>query len=253
MSGGPTGSTDELRRELAAASRMLVDAGILGYSGHLSARVGDALLIQPGDEVRATLRPERLLLVDLDGRLLEGEGKPPSETAIHTEAYRARPDVDAVAHFHHDPTTMFSMVAGRPLVPVKNHASRWAAGVPVHPDPSHIATPEQGRAVAATLGDGYAALLRGHGEVIVAESVRALFVDVLHFVENATALRQAHALGDVVALTGEECAAFEATFRREWHARKVWKYCTTVAAEAGRIPDEWARGQVVTGALRTAP
>jgi L-ribulose-5-phosphate 4-epimerase len=230
----------DLRWEVATASRMLVDAGILGYSGHLSARSGDGdqLIIQPVDDARAQLRPHRLLVVTLAGEVLDGDGRPPSELPIHTEIYRSRPDVSAVAHFHHDPTTVFSIVSGHPLVPVKNHASRWATGVPVHPDPSHICTREQGRALAATLGDGYAALLRAHGEVVVAESVPALFADVIHLVENAAALAQAIALGPVVPLSADECASFASTFDRKRHARKLWTYYTAVAAAAGRLPPE---------------
>jgi ribulose-5-phosphate 4-epimerase/fuculose-1-phosphate aldolase len=231
----------ELRRHLAAATRMLVDAGILGYSGHLSTRVGDGsrLLIQPVDDVRAELRPDRLLVVTLDGDVADGDGRPPSELAIHTEIYRARPDVGAVAHFHHDPTTVFTVVDGHPVVPVKNHASRWSSGVPVHPDPSHIATAEQGRELAATLGDHNAALLRAHGEVVVAEDIRTLFADVVHFVENATLLARALTLGPVKPLSPAECARFAATFHRDRHARKLWTYYTTVAATAGRLPAQW--------------
>jgi ribulose-5-phosphate 4-epimerase/fuculose-1-phosphate aldolase len=212
---------------------MLVDAGILGYSGHLSTRVGDGsrLLIQPVDDVRAELRPDRLLTVTLDGDVVDGDGQPPSELPIHTEIYRARPDVGAVAHFHHDPTTVFTVVDGHPVVPVKNHASRWSSGVPVHPDPSHIATAGQGRELAATLGECNAALLRAHGEVLVAEDV--------HFVENATLLARALTLGPVKPLSQAECARFAATFRRDRHARKLWTYYTTVAATAGRLPAEW--------------
>ena len=216
---------------------MLVDAGILGYSGHLSARVGDRLLIQPVDDARAELRPDRLLLLTLDGDVAGGDGRPPSETAIHTEIYRARPDVGAVAHFHHDPTTVFTVVEGHRVVPVKNHASRWSSGVPVHPDPSHIVTAEQGRALAATLGQRQAALLRAHGEVVVAEDVQTLFADVVHFVENATLLARALTLGQVRPLSQAECDSFAATFRRGRHARKLWTYYTTVAASAGRLPD----------------
>lgn len=230
-----------LRRQVAAATRMLVDAGILGYSGHLSVRApgADRLLIQPVDDPRAGLSPDRVLLVDFDGTVVEGAGRPPSELAIHVGVYRARPDVGAVAHFHHDPTTMFSVVEGRPLVPVKNHASRWAGGVPVHPDPSHIAAPEQGEALAATLGSANAALLRGHGEVVVAEDLPRLFADVLHFVENAEALARAVQLGPVTPLGAEDCARFLDHFDRSRHARKLWKYHTSVAAASGSVPAEW--------------
>lgn len=242
-----------VRRQLAVATRMLVDAGILNYSGHLSARGPSAGLfyIQPVDDSRASLRPERVLLVSLDGDVVEGEGKPPSELAIHAELYRARSDLGAVAHFHHDPTTMFTMVEDAAIVPVKNHASRWADGVPVHPDPSHIATAAQGRALAGTLGGAGAALLRGHGEVVVAEDVLTLFADVVHFVENADALARAMQLGRVRPLGRAECDRFLATFQRDRHARKLWKYHTSVALASGSVLPEWLDAETAPAAGST--
>jgi ribulose-5-phosphate 4-epimerase/fuculose-1-phosphate aldolase len=246
---------EELRRELAVATRMLVDASILNYSGHLSTRVpgvSDELLVQPVDEPRAGLRPETVLRVRFDGTVIEGEGRPPSELAIHTGVYLARPDVAAVAHFHHDPTTVFSMVEGAAIVPVKNHASRWAAGVPVHPDPSHISTYEQGAELAVTLGSAHAALLRSHGEVVVAEDVPALFTDVVHFVENADTLARAMTLGTVVPLRRYECERFLATFDRRRHARKVWRYATSVAVATGSVSTAWLEAPRPAAATATA-
>lgn len=227
--------------DLAEATRMLVQAGILGYSGHLSALLPDrqSLLIQPVNDARGELLPERILTVTLDGDVLAGEGRPPSELPIHAEIYRSRPDVGAVAHFHHDPTTVFSVVDNLPIVAVKNHASRWSDGVPVHPDPSHISTREQGAALVATLGSCHAALLRGHGEVVVAETVRSLFADVIHFVENAMALASALQLGRVVPLDLAEAGGFQTTFDRARHANKVWKYHRSVAVRDGVVPSQW--------------
>lgn len=246
-----------LRIQIAAATRMLVDAAILGYSGHLSVRAGNGhqLLIQPVDEPRAGLSPEQVLLVDFGGsvRVLEGEGRPPSELAIHTGIYQARPDVGAVAHFHHDRTTAFAMAAGCRIVPVKNHASRWSDGIPVHPDPSHICSPGQGRALAATLGSAAAALLRGHGQVVVAEDIPTLFADVVHFVENADVLARAVRLGPVLPLTAEECQRFTATFDRARHARKLWRYYTSVAVGRGSIPAQWASPEPAAAELEPAP
>lgn len=236
---------DVLRREVATCSRLLVDGDVLNYSGHVSVRVPgtELLLIQRHQDVRAKVVPERLLVVDLDGREIDGHGKPPSEVFIHTEIYRARPDVNAVAHVHHDPTTVFSVVPGRPLVPVKNHAARWGTDIPIHPDSSHIATPQQGADMVRTLGAAHALLLRGHGEVIVAESIPTLYADVVHFVENARALTLAAQLGSVEALSEDELAHFLATFDRDRHARKLWKYYTAVAASRGLIPSEWVLDQ----------
>ena len=96
-------SDAQLRRQLATATRLLHMEGILDYSGHISVRAPgrDALYIQAGTDPRSDVTPEKLLLVDFDGKVLEGApGKPPVELAIHTEILRARPDVQAVIHSH---------------------------------------------------------------------------------------------------------------------------------------------------------
>lgn len=232
---------DEMRRDVAICTRLLVDVGILEYSGHISSRLpaGDQFLIQPVDDVRSDLDPGRLLVVGLDGEVIQGEGRSPAETAIHAEVYKARPDVGAVAHFHHDETTMFSMVQGMSIVPVKNHACRWPDGVPVHPDASHISTVEQGQELVKTLGNSNAALIRGHGEVVLAENIKALFADIVHFVENAHALAYASKLGTVEPLSKRDLEMFEETFNRESHSRKLWSYYSVTAANNGVIPNEW--------------
>lgn len=236
-----TDSLDTLRRDVAACSRMLVDLGILNYSGHISARIPgrDHFLIQIFDDVRTTLDPSRLLVVDLDGTVISGAGRPPLEVFIHAEILRTRTDVGAVAHFHHDPTTVFSLIEDRPLVVMKNHASRWSSRVRIHPDPSHIDTPDKGRAVATTLGSDHALLLRGHGEVLVAEDVRAIYADSVHFVENAATLALGVQLGTVVPLTEAEQQQFLDTFDRGKHVAKLWSYYAESAATAGVLPREW--------------
>jgi ribulose-5-phosphate 4-epimerase/fuculose-1-phosphate aldolase len=221
-----------LRRDVAACTRMLVHEGILGYSGHVSARLPkeqygrDAILIQPGARSRFELEADELLVVDFDGKVLAGKehGKPPSEVFIHTEIMKARPDVAAVAHFHPETATLFTLVDDVPFRPVKNHAARWIDGTPVHPDASHVDTPASGASLADTLGRHEAALIRAHGAVVVAEDVRALFVDCVHFEENADALYRAAAIGRVNPLSTEEAKSFLSSFDRAEHAVKLWTY-----------------------------
>ena len=231
-----------LRRDIAACTRMLVHEGILGYSGHISARLADrdAILIQPGARSRAELMPDELLVVDFDGNVLHGRehGKPPSEVFIHTEILKVRPDVRAVAHFHPETATLFTLVDDVPFRPVKNHAARWISGTPVHPDPSHIDTQASGAALADTLGRHEAALIRAHGAVVVAEDVRALFVDCVHFEENADALYRAAAIGRVTPLTAAEAKAFLAGFDRAEHAAKLWSFYAGRARAAGVLGED---------------
>ena len=232
-----------LRRQVAATTLLLNHLGILGYSGHISARLpgGASFLIQSFDQSRAEIGPDDLLICDPDGVVLAGPAgeRPPAETALHGEILRARPDIAAVAHFHHDLATVFTMVEGVPLLPLKNHAVRWADGIPVHPDPSHVAGPVLGRAAAATLGSCHAMQIRAHGQVVTSESVPAVLVDCVHFVENAEAMYRAAALGPVLPLTPAEIAGFRRDFKRDKHIAKLWRYYVGRGHAAGLWPAEW--------------
>jgi L-ribulose-5-phosphate 4-epimerase len=234
---------DRLRAQIAACTRILNMDGLIDYSGHVSARLpgGKGLLIQSFDDSRAALAPEDLLVCDMEGRLLEGPAgkKPPREVYIHTEIFRVRPDVNAIGHFHPETATTFTLVEGRPLVPVKNHAARWMNGIPVHPDPGHINSPEAGRALAATLGACHAALIRAHGVVVMAEDVPSLLVDSVHFEENAETLYRASALGTVQGLSRAEMQSFLQRFDRADHVRKLWKYYVGRGQSAGVVPAGW--------------
>lgn len=218
----------QLREELATATRLLHAEGILDYSGHISVRAPgrDAFFIQPAIEPRSHLTAEKLLLLDFGGNVLEGApAKPPVELAIHTAILRARPDVRAVIHCHLEVALLFTMMEGVTLQPMRARAVRWRSGIPTHPDPSHIKRPEQGAALAATLGPHHAALIRAHGMVLTAESVPALVVDCIHFEENARAqLRVLSAGQKPLVLTEAEMEQINRHENREFHVDKLWKY-----------------------------
>ena len=224
-----------LAERLATAARLLHHEGHLNYSGHISARLPDGLLIHTYASDRAAVRAEDLLRCDLDGQPQPGSPgrrKPPLEVFIHTEIYRARPDVQAVLHTHSELSALFTL-ADTCLRPMKASAVRWASGIPVHPDPTLIRTPRQGRELAATLGEHQAALLRAHGGVLVAESIEAVFVDAIHFDENARAQLQATSLGVLKPLTPGEMEALDETAERERHVRKLWNYYVGRGRAAG--------------------
>jgi len=231
-----------LAAEVAAATRLLVMEGILDYSGHISARVPgrDAFLIQIGAESRAELSPGSVLVVDTDGKVIEGKGKPPSETPIHTEILKARPDVNAVLHCHMDLAIAFTMMEGVKLLPMRSRAIRWWSGIPTDPDPSHIKLVSQGQALARTLGPHNAALMRAHGLVLVAESVPALLVDAIHFKENAKALMEVLQAGaKPIPLSKEEMEQINRHEIRDWHVAKLWNYYVRKGMSAGLVPTDW--------------
>ncbi len=235
-------ANDTRALEAAAATRMLVEERILDYSGHVSIRIPDqdAFVIQIGSHSRAEVDPASMLVVDFDGKVLEGDGQPPSEIPIHIEILKARPDVNAVLHSHMELAIAFTMMEGVTLQPMRARASRWKSGIPTDPDPSHIKTTEQGRALAKTLGPHHAVLMRAHGLTLVAESVEALFIDAVHFKENATAQMQALQAGaKPLPLTEAEIEQIEKMEMRDWHIKKLWNYYVRKGLSEGALPGEW--------------
>ena len=125
-------------------------------------------------------------------------------------------------------------------MPMRARASRWKSGIPTHPDPSHVKLAEQGEALARTLGPHHAALMRAHGLVLVAESPRALFVEAVHFRENAAAQLQAMQAGArPLPLTDAEIAQIERMEMRDWHIKKLWNYYVRKGLGKGVLPGEW--------------
>jgi ribulose-5-phosphate 4-epimerase/fuculose-1-phosphate aldolase len=217
---------EALRQKIADCTRLLTMQEIIDFSGHVSVRIPgtDRILIQPRDTSRAGLRAEDLLIVDLAGRIVDGEGPAPSETALHTCVYRARPDAQAICHGHPGISTLFTIV-DRPLVAARNFAYRFAEGLPVHVDPTHIRSESQGQAVARTLANHSACLLRGHGTVVVGASIEQVFMDCLDIEENARSVLFASLLGPLRPMAGDEITALRVSYgRSESRALKVWEH-----------------------------
>ena len=225
-----------IRQQLADCHRMMVMADLIDYSGHVSARIPGTkrILILPRDASRAAVTADEMLVVDLDGTVLEGKGPAPTETAIHLGVYRHREDVKAVGHGHPPMSTLFTMV-DRPMIAIRNYGFRFI-GCPCHPDPTHIRTVEQGDAVAKTLGRHSYCLLRAHGSVIAVGSVPEVFLDSLEMEENARSTVHASALGKLLPITPEEAELLKVSFKRnDYRVAKTWEHYRHKAKQAGLL------------------
>lgn len=168
----------ELRELVAQACRVLTALGLVDYLGHASARIPgtDRVVIKPkhSPAVRsmAALGADDMVVVDLDGSLVEGAAKPPAEVFIHTAIYRARPDVAAVVHTHQRAATLAG-VLGLPIRPVLHVPATFVPDdPPTWPHPVLVDTAELGRDLASALGGERFCHLQGHGIVSVAADVR---------------------------------------------------------------------------------
>jgi ribulose-5-phosphate 4-epimerase/fuculose-1-phosphate aldolase len=184
----------ELRQLVTTAGRILYQQGLTDYLGHCSARVpgSDRVVIKPkhSKTVRSPgdLGPDDMIVIDLDGNLVEGSDAPPSECFIHTEIYRARPDVQAVVHTHQRAATVLG-VTGAELLPVLHVPAVLTDGgtMPTWPCPLLVTSPELGRKLAAALGTAGLCHLQGHGIVSVAADIRRAAVTAIALEQLAEA------------------------------------------------------------------
>jgi ribulose-5-phosphate 4-epimerase/fuculose-1-phosphate aldolase len=204
--------------ELVSANRILGHEGILDAFGHVSARnpaAGDGGGTFLLSRARA---PELVEQADILEFTPDGEPVTPAsqplylERYIHAAIYAARPDVGAVCHSHTPSILPFS-VSMTPLRSVIHSARFIGPGVPVwdiarefpgewSPLVRNLA---YGASLAAALGDGAVALLRGHGCVVVGRTPQEVVNRCIALDKNAQVQEIAHRLGDYTPLHQGEC------------------------------------------------
>lgn len=233
-----------VREKLALACKLLYMEGLIDHGGLVGARVPETggLILNPR-EMRGTqgrhpgmMEADDLVEVDAAGRRTAGTNNAPSETPIFTGVFGARPEVMAVFHLHLQYATLFSIV-GKPLQPVGVTGAPFGEAVPVHADPTLIQKPEQGVAIAHTLGDRVAVILRGHGVVVAGRSIEESFAASVMLEDNALRAFNAHQIGTPQPLQGAELADALAQI---WHPKviaKMWTFYTMKARENGVIRD----------------
>jgi len=212
-------SLADLRRDLAAAYRIVANEGILDAFGHISVR-------NPNNPQRYFLSRSRapglvqaddILEYDLDSNpIVPPKERPYSERVIHGEIFKARPDVAAVCH-HHAPSIMPFAISGVPLQPVFHLGASMGASAPVWDSRDEfgdtnllVVKPEEGASLARALGEASIVVMRRHGATVVGGSLRELVFRTIYSAKNAEHQMAAHLLGNVSPLTsGEAQMAFE--------------------------------------------
>ena len=229
------GSPDpKLVEDLVAANRILAMEGVLDGWGHVSVRHDrdPNRYLLSRNLAPALVSAEDIMEFDLDSNPIDRRGRELyAERFIHGEIYKARPDVVAIVH-NHAPALIPFGVTGVPLRPMYHRAAFVALGIPVFDIRESfgmtdmlIRNSAHGRALAQTLADKPAVLMRGHGATVVAPSLPRLVGRSLFLVINATVQAQAMALGGPVkSLDPEEARLIEARegygLARAWEA---WK------------------------------
>ncbi len=103
-------SEQTLKQEIVMICRMMHQKNLIaGLDGNVSVKCGDHLLTTPSGVNKGFLRMDQIIMVDWEGRVVQGEGQPTSEMAMHLAVYRLRSEIDAVIHAHPPLVTAFSI------------------------------------------------------------------------------------------------------------------------------------------------
>jgi len=198
----------DLWEELCRVCRLLYDRGyVAGHDGNVSLRLPDGnLLLTPSGVSKGRLEPEMLVVCDLEGNVLAGDRHPSSETPMHLEVYRQRPDVGAVVHAHPVMATAFA-VCGKALEePFLIETISGLGAVPVAPYalPSTHEVPER---IRPFVKDHSALLLANHGALAWGRDLWEAFDRMEVLEHTAKIYAQVHQMGGGVELSPEQVEA----------------------------------------------
>ena len=233
---GPPAPDPALIDDLVTANHILYSEGVVDGFGHVSARHDKdpkyfllARSMAPGLVTKSDI-----LVFDLDGNAVAADGAALYlERFIHSEIYKAHPEVKAVVHSHSPSVIPFGVTAV-PLRPIYHMSSFLGSGVPIFEireaggDATDmlVRNPALGVALAKELGHSSVILMRGHGDVVVGDTVKQAVFRAIYTEVDARLEAEALRLGDgkVTFLNDQEAAASAATNAPlDGRARDLWK------------------------------
>lgn len=175
-----------------------------GTSGNLSARLDrERLLVTPTGASKYLLRSSDMVIVDLEGRHLDGSRKATSELGMHLAVYRQRDDVDAVIHAHPPIATAFAC-SGRALDEMLCQEAAMTLGPVPLAGYATTGTEEVAASLEPLIADHQAILMANHGAVSYGSTLLDAFLK-METVEHLAVIRLAsHQLGPAQVLTPEQ-------------------------------------------------
>ena len=224
---------DGVISELVIANRILAREGVVDAFGHISARHPrrtDRYLMSRS-RAPELVTSDDLMEFELDGTPVDPKGRQPyAERPIHSGLYEARSDVQSVIHNHSYAVIPFSVTRAQ-LRPMIHVAAPMGASVPVWDIRDKfgdgemlVVTPDQGRDLARAVGQGSVALMRGHGCVVAAQSIKLAVMTAVYTQVNARLQMDALRLGEPKYLTQSEIDTMTKRQQTPLASERAWEY-----------------------------
>lgn len=186
-------------------------------SGNVSGRDPETgyVVIKPSGVRYENLEPEHMVVVDLEGHVIEGDHKPSSDTATHLYIYRHRPDVGGIVHTHSPYATAFAAV-GQPI-PVCLTAIADEFGGPIPCGGFALIGGEDiGREVVRSIGDSLAILMKNHGVFTIGPDPTAAVKAAVMVEDVARTVFIARQLGEPEAIPEEAVRRLRRRYAEEY-------------------------------------
>lgn len=209
---------ETLKEEVCEQNHELPNNGlVVGSGGNVSGRDPETglVVIKPSGVKFSKLTPDTMVVVDIEGNVVEGEMKPSVDTGIHLYVYRNREDVRGLCHTHSPYATSFAARGERIpaiLTPITHMLGR---DVPC----SRYAMPgevDTGLAIIEAAGEGKAVLIKAHGVFTMGESATEATSIAMYLEEAAKTVHLAMTRGPVEELAQEEIDRCHVWFRRNY-------------------------------------
>jgi len=198
---------EKLRDEVWQCNLELPKNGLVKMTnGNVSGRDPETnrVVIKPSGYRYEDLTPADLVVVDMDGNVLEGDLKPSTDTATHLYVYRHRPDVGGIAHTHSPYASSFAAL-GRPIPACLTASAMLGGEVPLG---GYVAVGGEGigKEIVAKIGHALAIVMQNHGVFTVGPSASVAAKMAVEVEEIAKTAHLAMQIGDPILLTSEQLA-----------------------------------------------
>lgn len=215
---------DDVRKDLATATRILGRHEMIGMFGHVSLLTNDPdrYLICPGAGRRKDLvRPEDVIELGLDDEFAPGL---PLELYMHAAMHRAKPEIRSLVHVHAPNLTALAAMERPPGELLMLHAAFWPEVIPVWEQPALVKDHGTAAALVDVMGDSAIALMRWHGAVIVGQTIQEAVFRTLLAEYHAGILLASLAHGLPIAPCARDRAELEADVLPTSTHQLNWRY-----------------------------
>lgn len=174
-----------------------------GYSGNISARYKNGMLITTSGSANGYLKPEHVVYTDFDGNSLEKGKKPSSEKFLHIAIYQKRPEINFIIHVHSPYLSSFASAGKDLLGPIMAENVFYFGGIPL----AKYALPSSKELVENTIKyfDNYdAVLMENHGFIVASKTIEDAYMKLELAETYAQTVLNTHILGGAKILTPDE-------------------------------------------------